>query len=197
MKTNIVMKVTPEQSRKVQEIAIAQGANWYRRKTIKNTDMEQLFIEVDKLLTANGSWADHQAARYEEVDAELFIRTNGTCEEWTPEPGEMIMVWNVNEDNTAKREFITMTKDGKGFICYNITGTSCTHWPNAKPAPKDWTELVSEGNMAICWVWDVGDEDKTVVLIKEVNEKEQYCYRSKVGIDWDNAKFIMWAKDAE
>ncbi|MGD8305036.1 MAG: hypothetical protein PVF17_00145 [Ignavibacteria bacterium] len=151
MKTNIVMRVTPEQSRKVQEIAIARGANWYGRSGIEYTKFEQLFINFDKSLEANKIYLDPYG-EYEEVDADLFIRTNGTCEERQPEQGEEIMVWNTDETKAVKREFISMTKDGKQFICHSRDGDNVRSWPNAKPAPKEWYETVSSENPVLCWV---------------------------------------------
>jgi hypothetical protein len=80
MKTNIVMRVTPEQSRKVQEIAIPQGANWYGRKRIEYEAYEQLFLYNNYGFAANPVWHGIAGNHVEQVDPELFIRTNGTCE---------------------------------------------------------------------------------------------------------------------
>ena len=97
------------------------------------------------------------------------------------------MVWNLNEKDAIKREFVSMSKDG----------TYIANWYNAKPAPKGWTDLVSEDNTAICWVWDDDEEDKTVDLIRRVHPKGPDRFGSNPYISWQNAKFIMWAKDAE
>ena len=84
MKTNIKLKVTPEQSEAVQKICFANGINWIAGENkISHTTAEYLFIEP------TGIWfrgiADHESGMetvgYTEVDADLFIRTNGTCEE--------------------------------------------------------------------------------------------------------------------
>lgn len=84
MKTNIKLRVTPEQSKAVQKICFANGIDWSAGENkISYTIAEYLFIEP------TGIWCrgitDHnkgsETLRYTEVDADLFIRTNGTCEE--------------------------------------------------------------------------------------------------------------------
>lgn len=84
MKTNIKLKVTPEQSEAVQKICFANGIDWSGGENkIFYTFAEYLFIEP------TGIWCrgitDHnkgsETLGYTEVDADLFIRTNGTCEE--------------------------------------------------------------------------------------------------------------------
>lgn len=84
MKTNIKLRVTPEQSKAVQKICFANGINWMDgRNTPMYLNFEYLFIEPTRI------WfrgiADHDSGieteGYIEVDADLFIRTNGTCEE--------------------------------------------------------------------------------------------------------------------
>jgi len=79
MKTRIKMRVTPEQSKKVQEIIFSNGGRWVSTgKGITDTEKEYLSLWGDLDLT----WCDNlEESEFEEVDADLFIRTNGTCEE--------------------------------------------------------------------------------------------------------------------
>ena len=85
MKTNIKLRVTPKQSIAVQKICFANGITWKSINTdkIRYTDLEYLFIEPDRIWGRNAY--DHNSGPetegYTEVDADLFIRTNGTCEE--------------------------------------------------------------------------------------------------------------------
>ena len=81
IKTGIKMVVNPEQSRKVQEICFENGIGCMTGTSIKHLDAPFLFIddylsfmygEEDEYFLGEGS---------EEVSAELFIRTNGTCVE--------------------------------------------------------------------------------------------------------------------
>ncbi len=84
MKTNIKLRVTPEQSEAVQKICFANGINWMDgRNTPMYLNFEYLFIESNRIQGRNVY--DHnvgpETEGYTEVDADLFIRTNGTCEE--------------------------------------------------------------------------------------------------------------------
>lgn len=84
MKTNIKLRVTPEQSEAVQKICFANGAEWLTfNSTVSFTDKEYLFIDSNIIwyrgITDHNS--DMETVGYTEVDADLFIRTNGTCEE--------------------------------------------------------------------------------------------------------------------
>ena len=81
MKTNIEMRVTPEQSAKVQEIVFANGGEWRGGDTdIQLTDKPFLFLK-ENCLTYMTDEIRYRTLIEEEVDPELFIRTNGTCEE--------------------------------------------------------------------------------------------------------------------
>ena len=195
MKTGIKMMVTPEQRKEVIRIAKAHGLNPdLPFETYGDFAVLYTKNDGDCLSIWSTEWLNFEEHSYEEIDADLFIRTNGTCEEWKPEPGDTIMVWTKNEATAVKREFLSMTKDGKHFICHSECGTYVSGWGNAKPAPKDWTDLVSEDNPAICWVWDrEEDEGKCVSVIKRHGPP----YVSVMGVKWQNAKFIMWAKDAK
>lgn len=85
IKTNIKMRVTPEQSVKVQEICIKNGIGWAEKSksngkyAIQYTDKPYLYIS--QAITWGVNQANYEQTEYVEVDPELFIRTNGTCEE--------------------------------------------------------------------------------------------------------------------
>ena len=84
MKTNIKLKVTPEQSKTVQRICFANGINWSAGENkILYTFAEYLFIEPTGIWYREITHHDKgsETKGYTEVDADLFIRTNGTCEE--------------------------------------------------------------------------------------------------------------------
>lgn len=84
MKTNIKLRVTPEQSKAVQKICFANGINWYvKENEISYTEAEYLFIEPTRIWFMEIANHDSgiETEGYIEVDADLFIRTNGTCEE--------------------------------------------------------------------------------------------------------------------
>lgn len=81
IKTNIKMRVTPEQSKKVQEICFENGIN-YRGNEANKERIEADFLYVKMDILTYGLYEDvFKSAEYQEIDADLFIKTNGTCEE--------------------------------------------------------------------------------------------------------------------
>ena len=84
MKTNIKLRVTPEQSEAVQKICFANDFTWlYNPQNIALTGIGDHFLGIksDYTLLAAGSKTCFTEWLLDEVDADLFIRTNGTCEE--------------------------------------------------------------------------------------------------------------------
>ena len=76
---NIKLKVTPEQSRKVQEICFSKGIFWGAPgNTICYPDAPYLYITDGRSLTYGHNYRLFTTDRGEEMDANLFIQTNGT-----------------------------------------------------------------------------------------------------------------------
>ena len=76
---NIKLKVTPEQSRKVQEICFSKGIGWWAAGAIVSyTDAPYLYITNGRSLTYGHDYRFFLTNRREEMDANLFIQTNGT-----------------------------------------------------------------------------------------------------------------------
>ena len=76
---NIKLKVTPEQSRKVQEICFSKGVFWgTTRDRVSYTDAPILYITAGRFLTYGHDYHSFLTDRREEMDANLFIQTNGT-----------------------------------------------------------------------------------------------------------------------
>ncbi len=102
IKTNIKMRVTPEQSAKVQEICFKNGINWgFSDDIVLYKDEPYIFIDKKKYLVWLG---EHQndsfiEAEEEEIDPELFIRTNGTCE------NEEYQELNKSKNNGGKTDY--------------------------------------------------------------------------------------------
>ena len=80
IKTNIKMRVTPEQSKKVQEICFENGIYWAGENKVR---VYSNFLYIRGLITHDSlnNFTYFKEAKEEEIDADLFIRTNGTCEE--------------------------------------------------------------------------------------------------------------------
>ena len=76
---NIKLKVTPEQSRKVQKICFSKGVFWGTTgDTVHYTDASHLYITNGRFLTYGRDYHLFTTERREEMDANLFIQTNGT-----------------------------------------------------------------------------------------------------------------------
>lgn len=84
MKTNIKMRVTPEQSKRVQEICFKNNIAWHGVKAFNHLRQPYIYVYGNTL-----GYDCKESIRYfrnhenKEIDADLFIRTNGTCEEDT------------------------------------------------------------------------------------------------------------------
>ena len=81
IKQNIKMRVTPEQSKKVQEICFANGIVWEIGGSRIQDEEQNYFFINDEYITFGSTPEFFASQDAQEVDADLFIRTNGTCEE--------------------------------------------------------------------------------------------------------------------
>ena len=76
---NIRLKVTPEQSRKVQEICFSKGIPWGATGyTVSFTTAPYLYITGGRIITYGLEYEFYKNNKREEMDANLFIQTNGT-----------------------------------------------------------------------------------------------------------------------
>ena len=111
IKTNIKMRVTPEESKQVQEIYFANDISW-------KTGSKKVWLEHHQYLTIldSISWVDKE--RYylealEEVDASFFIRTKGTCVEETP---KQELKQNINKEETMEKNEVENYADVKDYL---------------------------------------------------------------------------------
>ncbi len=83
MKRNIKIRVTLEQSIKIQEICFENGIIWaHKVRQLTNLHLPFLFICKKEGIYATSDIEYYNShTEYQEIDADLFIRTNGTCEE--------------------------------------------------------------------------------------------------------------------
>ena len=86
IKTNIKMRVTPAQSRRVQEICFENGIGWGDgdKKLYFPLMNGHLVNEICLIIRKSISFSTflgHFGDGLQEIDADLFIKTNGTCEE--------------------------------------------------------------------------------------------------------------------
>ncbi len=76
---DIKLRVTPEQSRKVQEICFSKKIIWGSTgDTVNYTDAPYLYITDGRFLTYGHEYHFFTTNKREEMDANLFIQTNGT-----------------------------------------------------------------------------------------------------------------------
>ena len=75
---NIKLKVTPEQSRKVQKICFSKGVGWGGGTSVQYTEAPYLYTEGGRCLTYGHNRNFYENNEREEMDANLFIQTNGT-----------------------------------------------------------------------------------------------------------------------
>ena len=123
MKTNIKLRVTPEQSKAVQKICFANGIFWKQTHFNKDTsDVGYLFINQFDLtkcpLTADSYFKAHS---YSEVDADLFIRTKGTCEE------SIDIVDNLSNNKSKEDVFKQYGFEVPDFDCTILTKVNCEY----------------------------------------------------------------------
>ena len=162
MKTNIKLRVTPEQSKAVQKICFANSIQWLTDDTNipKYLEAPYLFIESDRIWYREIT--NHNKG-YAEVDADLFIRTNGNCEE------SIDIVDNLSNNKSKEDMFkqygfevpdfdcVILTKVNNDYVGYVIdnnaiialswtlrgtcyTGITYTPKHNLNPIKKPWYE---------------------------------------------------------
>ena len=111
IKTNIKMRVTPEQSAKVQEICFKNDIDWTLEKgNVQFIDKPFLFIDEYISFMYEEEAEDFLKEENEEVDADLFIRTNGTCiEKREAEMKHNDKMENLKEweDTAVKQDLVT------------------------------------------------------------------------------------------
>ena len=116
IKTNIKMRVTPEQSVKVQEICFNRGFEWVSGEN-KAIYINEPFIIISSEKDIRWIGKDRESvfieAKEEEIDPEIFIRTNGTCEN----KDFKYPMWfkNKNEGYTVRFDGLTVGEVVYGF----------------------------------------------------------------------------------
>ena len=85
IKRNIKMMVTPEEAKQVQEICFANRVGW-NAGIFEVQHLHSKYLFINKVyLTYCDTEEFFRDKGNEEVDDSLFIRTQGTCVEETPE----------------------------------------------------------------------------------------------------------------
>lgn len=79
IKTNIKMRVTPEQNAKVQEICFDKGFKCLNGNRYTYTRYLFLYRDIKIIRQSDNSEHYYEDDSFKEINPELFIRTNGTC----------------------------------------------------------------------------------------------------------------------
>ena len=145
IKTNIKMRVTPEQSKKVQEICFENGIFWNTSTRKDVLDTRGKFLYIENTITHDVPWENgNDIIEMEdffkkndllEINPDFFIRTNGTCiekEEFTyPMWFESKTTKEVVRfDGLSKGEVIVSKNKAfpVGFYSLNIEPHTSTIW---------------------------------------------------------------------
>lgn len=152
IKTNIKMRVTPEQSKKVQEICFANKLDiWDGLRTLDENHFLYIF---NKRVGYDFEFSEGNYLSFneKEIDADLFIRTNGTCiekEEFTYPMWFRYKVFDlgyiVRFDSLTTGEVIphrNWTLDY--YICDNLTPHTNTETWEQVEEPKEIKESHNE-----------------------------------------------------
>lgn len=214
MKTNIKLRVTPEQSEAVQKICFANGAEWFtfNSNTVSFTDKEYLFIDSNRIWCRGIT--DHtkgtETLRYTEVDANLFIRTNGTCEEFITQQELDNSSNNKSKEDMFKQygfevpdfDCTILTKVGSWLIGYTqkdsmapvpamwfehtgeSSGSSNLKVPNLTPIKKPWYETCKFPVL----VWNADSDLIAIETRKDYNNSYLSICRPLSNADIDRLK---------
>ena len=156
IKTNIKMRVTPEQSAKVQEICFENGIDWKSKlkdKTLTCINEPFIFVKEDKHLTwlTKLEESDFMEAKEEEIDPDLFIRTNGSCidecgTDNTIDINQKPIQYQIGID-TFQRAKANLTKDELiACIKFNIDKYN---WRKKGQDIEDFKKIIDYANFAI------------------------------------------------
>lgn len=112
IKRYIKMIVTPEQSKQVQEICFANAVFWNNR-VYKVQHLTRKYLFIKDVITWLTMEATYKEKDLEEVSAELFIKTQGTCVEETL---EQELKQNTNKEETMGKNEVENYADVKEYL---------------------------------------------------------------------------------
>ena len=181
IKTNIKMRVTPEQSKQVQEICFANGLGW------SGKDFRLTLLDQEYLMIRDGiTWDDKKRfceLNLEEISAEVFIKTKGTCIEEIP---KQELKQNINKEETMEKNEVKSYADVKEYLIAKglyervlglIEGTY-------QPNPKAFSDLFqwSKTPEGVKY-WDNLDNDLIKLKINKKIESLVQDYKAKQGVE--------------
>ena len=181
IKTGIKLQVTPEESKQVQEICFANGLGWV------GGDFTPSLLDKEYLMICDViTWDDKKRfceLNLEEVSANLFIKTKGTCIEETPEQALKQNTNNKNKEETMEKNEVKSYADVKEYLI--------TKGLYERVLELDWDigVVYTEFNELFIWAdakegyifWNDLDDDLTKLRIEKKIESLVQDYKSKQG----------------
>ena len=181
IKTNIKMRVTSEESKQVQEICFANGLGWV------GGDFTPSLLDKEYLMICDViTWDDKKRfceLNLEEVSANLFIKTKGTCIEETPEQALKQNSNNKNKEEIMEKNEVKSYADVKEYLIAKGL--------YERVLEIDWDlEVVhTEFNELFIWAdakegynfWNDLDDDLIKLRIEKKIESLVQDYKSKQG----------------
>lgn len=160
IKTKIKMRVTPEQSEKVQEICFENQIRWSGEEcNVSYTDRPFLYIFDNRIGYDHLANEDNYVnffSHLKEIDADLFIRTNGTCME---EKQEFVYpMWFKSKSTGDIIEFIGL-KTGK-LVVENVNY-------------KNRSVPIEKNKIKHSWVKHTDDNWEQVEKPKDIKDNQQ------------------------
>ena len=178
IKRNIKMRVNSKQSKQVQEICFANGIGWYVLGKNQIMYLEQKYLYVYGSYIAFGDSLEYfKEHSLWEVDADLFIRTQGTCVEETP---KQELKQNINKEETMKKNEVESYDNIKEYLIakglyervleidweiYEDTFSHLFMWSKTEEGYDFWDELYEE-------MVDLDIYDKIESLVQDYKAKQ-------------------------
>ena len=187
IKRNIKIVVTPDESKQVQEICFANGIGW-KIGIFEVQHLHSKYLFINKAYLTSSMIIQYcdteelfKVKRNEEVDATLFIRTNGTCVEETL---EQELKQNINKEETMEKNEVESYADVKEYLIANglyerVLGID---WGYVEVKPKRFIDLFSWDNVEEGFdFWDNLDDELRALDICDRIESLVQDYKAKQG----------------
>ena len=187
IKTNIKMRVTPEQSNKVQEICFENGIYWAsknKNKVIVYSNFLYIRGHITHDSLNNSTY--FKDAKEEEIDADLFIKTNGTCEEtylakYTSQPKDLesalkkienlhiALNKKVDKNKNQALEITKLLKDKEEYkqLQYDYESLRLQSNKKIKDVQNDFKNILDDLNKTIDLLEDRIKEKDTIISYLE------------------------------
>ena len=178
IKRNIKIRVTSEESKQVQEICFANGIGWVGEDFTPSL-LDKEYLMICDVIT----WDDKKRfceLNLEEVSANLFIKTKGTCIEETP---EQELKQNINKEEIMKKNEVKNYADVKEYLIAKGL------YERVLEIEWDLEVVYAEFNELFIWAdtkegynfWNDLDDDLIKLRIEKKIESLVQDYKSKQG----------------